>query len=222
MRNRLLATDGLGEFVETVWRKPRHKADEIHVKAVMTGVCRSDIDMMTGNFPALPLHMQGHEGLGIVTNIGALVYDVKVGDYVATRGEPGYADYYNVKKQEYVKVPELHPKYILEPVACGINVIKQARKEITARCGPDSRLLLLGSGFLAWVAYHTLMIENYEMIEPGHWFQSKPTGDIMKYDAKYIQYYTTMDFRMSKLRYDLLTKYVQFDTICDFGLLLKT
>lgn len=61
------------------------------------------------------------------------------------------------------------------------------------------------------------MIENYEMIEPGHWFQNKPTGELMKYDAKYIQYYTEMKFAMSKLRYDLLEKYVSFDSICDFG-----
>ena len=40
----------------------------IEVKALMTGVCRSDIDMMNGNFGPLPLEMQGHEGLGEVAN----------------------------------------------------------------------------------------------------------------------------------------------------------
>jgi glycosyltransferase involved in cell wall biosynthesis len=54
------------------------------------------------------------------------------------------------------------------------------------------------------------MIDNYELIEPGHWFQSKPTGEIMKYDTNYMQYYTKMDFSMSKLRFDLLSKYVKF------------
>ena len=61
------------------------------------------------------------------------------------------------------------------------------------------------------------MIDNYELIEPGHWFQSKPTGEIMKYDTNYMQYYTKMDFSMSKLRFDLLSKYVKFDSVCDFG-----
>ena len=89
----------------------------------MTGVCRSDIDMMMGNFGPLPLGMQGHEGLGQVTRVGSLVTDVKEGDYVATRGEPAYADYYNVRSDEFVVVPELDSKYILEPVACGINCI---------------------------------------------------------------------------------------------------
>jgi len=61
------------------------------------------------------------------------------------------------------------------------------------------------------------MIKNYKLIEPGHWFQINPTGEIMKYDTNYIQYYTKMDFRMSKLRFNLLSKYVQFDSVCDFG-----
>jgi hypothetical protein len=61
------------------------------------------------------------------------------------------------------------------------------------------------------------MIENYKMIEPGHWFQIEPTDEIMKYDQKYMEYYTKMDFSMSKLRFDLLSKYVQFDSVCDFG-----
>jgi hypothetical protein len=62
------------------------------------------------------------------------------------------------------------------------------------------------------------MIENYEMIELGHWFQSKPTGDVMKYDANYVQYYTTMKYEMSQLRYELLFDYVpNFDSVCDFG-----
>ena len=124
----------------------------------MTGVCRSDIDMMTGNFGPLPLSMQGHEGLGQVTQVGSLVTGVKEGDYVATRGEPAYADYYNVRQNEFVRVPEAHPKYILEPVACGINVVKQADDELAKRQG---KLLILGSGFLAWVAYNTLKLDCY-------------------------------------------------------------
>ena len=106
MRNRLLATDGLGEFVETIWRKPKHKANEIHVKAVMTGICRSDIDMMQGKFGPLPIHMQGHEGLAQVIEVGKNIDWVEPGDYVATRGEPAFSDHYNVRAGEFVKVPE--------------------------------------------------------------------------------------------------------------------
>ncbi len=161
MRTRLLATDGKGKFIETLWEKNNHSSNEISVKTLMTGVCRSDIDMMQGNFGPLPLHMQGHEGLAQVVAVGEDVVNVKVGDIVATRGEPAYADYYNVRNGEFVVVPEADPKYILEPVACGINLINQAKDQIEKRQGVNSRLLILGSGFLAWVAYQTLRLNGF-------------------------------------------------------------
>jgi len=147
---RCLQTTGQGFFEEVTYNLPPLTEDEICVRAVMTGVCRSDIDMMNGNFGPLPLHMQGHEGLGQVIGIGANITNVRFGDYVATRGEPAYADIYNVRKDEYVQVPEAHPRYILEPVACGINAVD------VADCARQDNVLILGSGFLAWVAYHTL------------------------------------------------------------------
>ena len=85
----------------------------------------------------------------------------QVGEIVATRGEPAYADYYNVRANEYVTVPEANPKYILEPVACGINLIDQAKEEIDKRQGVNSKMLILGSGFLAWVAYHTMRLNGF-------------------------------------------------------------
>ena len=147
---RCLQTTGQGFFEEVTYDVPPLNEDEICVRAVMTGVCRSDIDMMQGNFGPLPLHMQGHEGLGEVIGIGANITNVNFGDFVATRGEPAYADIYNVRKGEYVQVPEAHPRYIIEPVACGINAVD------VANCSRQDKILIIGSGFLAWVAYHTL------------------------------------------------------------------
>jgi D-arabinose 1-dehydrogenase-like Zn-dependent alcohol dehydrogenase len=161
--NRVLATIGQGNFTETVYECPPAQSNEIRVKSVMTGVCRSDIDMMNGDFGPLPLHMQGHEGLGQVVEVGAKIKDVMVGNYVATRGEPAYADFYNVRQNEYVPVPEAHPRYILEPVACGLNVVYQPIREIAERSGHGHRLLIIGSGFLAWVAYHALLLNHIDI-----------------------------------------------------------
>jgi D-arabinose 1-dehydrogenase-like Zn-dependent alcohol dehydrogenase len=158
---RCLQTTGQGYFNEVDYVKTEPSEYEIEVKALMTGVCRSDIDMMQGNFGPLPLHMQGHEGLGVVTKVGSGIGMTQVGDIVATRGEPAYADFYNVRINEYVVVPEAHPKYILEPVACGINLINQAKDQIEKRQGIHSRILILGSGFLAWVAFHTMRLNGY-------------------------------------------------------------
>ena len=154
--NKILMTTGQGEFVETEYTCPEIGTNEIEVKSIMTGVCRSDIDMMQGNFGPLPLNMQGHEGLGKVTKVGTAIFDVRAGDLVATRGEPAYADHYTVRQYEYVTVPEAHPRYIIEPVACGVNIVSQALSELRWRQGANSKLLILGSGFLAWVAYHTI------------------------------------------------------------------
>ena len=168
MKTPVLQTIGDGSFFETEYSVPDLTANDIRVKAVMTGVCRSDIDMMVGDFGPLPLSMQGHEGLAQVTAVGAEVTDVAVGDYVATRGEPAYADYYNVRKGEYVKVPEAAPKYIIEPVACGVNLVMQAEREIGRREGFGKRCLILGSGFLAWVAYTVLKNYNFEYTVVGN------------------------------------------------------
>jgi hypothetical protein len=61
------------------------------------------------------------------------------------------------------------------------------------------------------------MIENYRQYAPGHWVQNKISGEIIKYDHEYIQYYERMDDSMSHLRYNLLSNFVLFDSICDFG-----
>jgi threonine dehydrogenase-like Zn-dependent dehydrogenase len=181
---RCLQTTGQGFFEEVTYDLPPLTDNEICVRAVMTGVCRSDIDMMNGNFGPLPLHMQGHEGLGEVIGIGANITNVSFGDFVATRGEPAYADIYNVRKDEYVQVPEAHPRYIIEPVACGINAVD------VADCSRQDKILIIGSGFLAWVAYHTLTkfkhCENVDVLGSSNvdlWGDTLLLGTSESYDV---------------------------------------
>lgn len=150
MKTRLFYTTGKQDIIEEEWDKPEPNYNEIEVKSVFTGVCRSDIDMYMGTFQTLPKYIQGHESLGIVTKVGKEVHSVREGDYVATRGEPAFADYYNCRNTEFVKVPELSPKYIIEPVACGINIAMSISPE-----SQDS-VLLLGSGFLATIVHSYL------------------------------------------------------------------
>jgi len=157
---KILHTKGQGAFEEGEFEVPDMKDNQIRVKSVFTGVCRSDIDMMNGNFGPLPLHMQGHEGLGEVLAVGSEIDDVQVGDYVATRGEPAYADQYNADQGTYVIVPEAEPKYIIEPVACGLNVVMQEEEQFEKRNHKDARLCIIGSGFLSWVVY-TYLKANY-------------------------------------------------------------
>ena len=154
---RLLSTQGKGTFYETNYTLEPLGELDIRVRAVMTGVCRSDIDMMKGLFPLLPESMHGHEGLGQVVELGSQVKHCKIDDYVATRGEPAYADYYNCKPMTWVKVPEADPKYIIEPVACAVNIEEFCRGELgDQREKERKRMLIIGSGFLAKVFYQTI------------------------------------------------------------------
>lgn len=152
---RLFYTTGKQDIIEEEWDKPEIKSNEIEVRSIYTGVCRSDIDMYCGTFQMLPKTIQGHESLGVVTKVGKDLKNIREGDYVATRGEPAFADYYNCPDKMFVKVPAADPKYILEPVACGLNIANSLEPKT------DSEILLLGSGFLATVVY-TLLNRYYE------------------------------------------------------------
>ena len=61
-------------------REPR--ADEVLVRLGASGVCHSDLHVITGDLPMpLPVVL-GHEGAGVVEEVGAAVRRVKVGDHV--------------------------------------------------------------------------------------------------------------------------------------------
>lgn len=158
MKTRLFYTTGKEDILEMNWDKPEPTENQIEVKNIFTGVCRSDIDMYTGDFQTLPKEIQGHEGLGEVTKVGKQVRDIKEGDIVATRGEPSFADYYNADDETFVIVPDADPKYIVEPVACALNIFNTAWGNITE----DSEILILGTGFLAQVLYETIRYHGLE------------------------------------------------------------
>jgi len=162
---KILYTSGNGVFEEAKYSPGTLDVQDIHVRAVMTGVCRSDIATMNGDFGPLPIHMQGHEGLAQVIAVGSGVSGVQPGEYVATRGEPAYADEYHVKPGQWVVVPEADPKWILEPVACGVNCVLQARHAITLQTmiTPLPRAVIIGSGFLAKIVLQTFRILHPEI-----------------------------------------------------------
>jgi len=67
--------------VETVTLKaPR--ADEVVVKLAASGVCHSDLSVMQGKLPFPPPVVLGHEGAGIIEEVGKDVTGLKPGDHV--------------------------------------------------------------------------------------------------------------------------------------------
>ena len=55
---------------------------EVHIKVVSSGVCHSDVSAQNGTIPVGVPCVLGHEGAGIVLEVGAGVTDVKAGDHV--------------------------------------------------------------------------------------------------------------------------------------------
>jgi Zn-dependent alcohol dehydrogenase len=59
------------------------KADEVVVRISAAGLCHSDLSVVNGTIPFPAPAVLGHEGAGVVEEVGAAVTRVKVGDHVA-------------------------------------------------------------------------------------------------------------------------------------------
>src|SRR5204862_7334915 len=61
-------------------------ADEVLVRIVASGLCHTDLHARDGYFPNLPYPIVcGHEGAGIVEEVGAAVTDLAAGDPSSSR-----------------------------------------------------------------------------------------------------------------------------------------
>ena len=60
---------------------PPH-ADEVMIKLTASGLCHSDYHLVTGDIPVGLPYVGGHEGAGVVVEVGPGVTDVAVGDSV--------------------------------------------------------------------------------------------------------------------------------------------
>jgi aryl-alcohol dehydrogenase len=58
------------------------RPDELLVKIVATGICHTDLHARDGYFPMLYPGVYGHEGAGVVAEIGGAVEGLAVGDHV--------------------------------------------------------------------------------------------------------------------------------------------
>lgn len=57
-------------------------ANEVHVKIVSSGVCHSDLSAQNGTIPTMFPSVLGHEGAGVIAEVGDSVQGVKAGDKV--------------------------------------------------------------------------------------------------------------------------------------------
>lgn len=73
--------------VESLSLKPPRE-DEVLVKMVASGICHSDLSVIKGNLPMMTPTVLGHEGAGIIEEVGSQVTDLKPGDHVVLSWVP--------------------------------------------------------------------------------------------------------------------------------------
>lgn len=151
MEIKLMHSYGKKDIANYNWNKPDITNDQIEVKTVMTGICRSDIAAYNGWENPMPLGMFGHEGIGIVSKVGKNIKEVKEGDFVATWSDPAYGEYYNANSNQFAKIPELDSKYILQPVASAVNIYEETKSMMDYLSYKNESILLIGSGFMSLV-----------------------------------------------------------------------
>lgn len=168
-KNYLYHTSGNHTISKIDRQMPSVTEDTAIVQSILTGVCRSDVDMYVGDVPPLPVGIFGHEGLGIVVDAGT-ASGLEVGSIVSTRSDCAFARYYVTKRSECVEIPEAHPRYIIEPPACGYNIGKNVLELI-----PNSteNILIYGSGFLSYstVAYLATRAKKVRFTVVGRSYQ---------------------------------------------------
>lgn len=100
MKMKAVVAHELNRFsVEEVTLDPP-KAGEVLVKMKATGVCHSDLSVINGTIPVPFPMVLGHEGAGIVEEVGGGVTNVKPGDHVTLSFVPNCGDCYHCLRSE--------------------------------------------------------------------------------------------------------------------------
>jgi len=120
---------------------------EVRVRLEGCGVCASNLPPWEGrewfSYPMEPGAL-GHEGWGIVDQVGADVSDIGIGDHVAMLSGHAYAEYDVADQSAVVTLPtslDGRP-FPGEPLGCAINIFR--RSEVK----PGQTVAVVGIGFL--------------------------------------------------------------------------
>lgn len=170
-----------GDGVEVVsdYKKPSPGHGEALVKVEYCGVCHTDLHVAHGDFGKVPGRILGHEGIGIVEELGEGVTTLKIGDRVSiawffegcghceycTTGretlcrsvknagysvDGGMSEYALVTADYAVKVPEnLDPAQASSITCAGVTTYKAIKESEVA---PGEWIVIYGAGGLGNLA----------------------------------------------------------------------
>lgn len=172
---------------------PKAEAGEAVIKIEASGLCHTDIHAAHGDWPVKPKlpFIPGHEGVGIVTEVGPGVTNLSVGDRVAypwladacgeceycisgwetlcpSQENAGYSvdgsygEYAKGKAKFMVKVPAGVTPFDAAPLTCaGVTTYKAVKM---SNAGPGDRIAVYGIGGLGHLAVQYAKIAGAEVI----------------------------------------------------------
>ncbi|HEX7153672.1 MAG TPA: zinc-binding dehydrogenase [Thermoanaerobaculia bacterium] len=125
--------------------KPAPAAGEVRVRLEGCGVCASSLPVWEGrewfHYP-LESGAPGHEGWGVIDEVGDGVEDVQPGERVAFLSGRAFAEYDIAHHQSLVRIPEQFRIFPGEALGCAMNIFR--RSEIEA----GQTVAIIGAGFL--------------------------------------------------------------------------
>lgn len=116
---------------------------DVLVQTKVCGICMGDIYVFQGKLPGH--EAMGHEGVGVVAEVGEDVRNVKRGDKVTTLGGPAFAEVYGTGCQNVSKIPDNMEDlalWISEPPACVVNGIRGSDIQI------GDAVCIIGCGYM--------------------------------------------------------------------------
>jgi threonine dehydrogenase-like Zn-dependent dehydrogenase len=123
---------------------PSIARDEVLVRVVVSGVCASELEPWVTGPPEGEVRYPGHEVSGVVSEVGAEVDGLVVGDRVGVWvTERGFAEYVAVRAAYCFPTGDGPLEEALaEPIACAANAVEAA----DVRLGDD--VVVIGAGFM--------------------------------------------------------------------------
>jgi len=155
MKAAILSKNGFAiKEVET----PKCVPGTILVKSEVCGICEGDLFRYKCALEGKPIEQTliGHEGCGVVVEVGAGVDGFKPGDRVADLQNGTYSEFFLTKPDMLSKLPEGLPfeEALGEPVACYVHA--------SGRFGikPGDRVAILGCGFMGLGCMQMALLEG--------------------------------------------------------------
>jgi threonine dehydrogenase-like Zn-dependent dehydrogenase len=127
--------------------KPAPSAGEVRIRVEGCGVCASSLPVWEGRewfkYPIEP-GAPGHEGWGVVDEVGEGVENIRAGERVAFLSGRAFAEYDLAKSDSLVRLPDelAGRRFPGEAVGCAMNIFR--RSDIEA----GHTVAIIGAGFL--------------------------------------------------------------------------